>query len=466
VSEYRPVEISVVGSFVTRSIPDDLPALYRDGVLVDPRNGTPMEMDAYSVYLALKALERTRGYNLYAEKLAIAKTMLGRMRTCASVWSHGAWSGSPEEIHMRFTAASVRLLVEALHDGLVDGPDIVAWALKRHLGYSEPLTTGLWYLHDSFEVRDARLPHPQKPKANAAWGSGPADCLVLNTHVDTLSTILDVLRRVDLRDEDREFFAGQLRQGLAALDMVLRPNDSRRWRTFASFDSAMRSLLFGTFGGSRRPFRDIRHRAAKAVRRAIVDGYFPLRRDIRGAMPGFVYGDGYLERDISLKGRGFEYHVVNAFDLIRLVLQAGGSAYPLAPALRDRCERLVDAAIDYAIGSTYWNYQIASMRESARAILLCETILARIGSMETPGAPRPWMSAYCAIRRALPPSAAILGYDPFIVDDETLSYAPPENCDIVHLRNGTTLLVDLRSEDAVLAASNRSHAAGSVRAAS
>lgn len=446
------VEVSVVGSFVGRSIPDELSALYSGTTLVDPRNGTPMEMDAYSVYLALKALERTRDLDFHADKFAIVKALLGRMHSCKTVWSHGAWTRSPQEIHMRFTAAAVRLLVEALDDTLINDPEIVSWALKHHLRYAEPLDAGLWFLHDTFEMMDGALPHPQKPQPNRVWGSGPRNCLVLNTHVDTLSTILDVLRRVPLRQEDHEYFSVQLHAGLAALEMVLAPNDTASWRAFALFDSLMREMLFSTFDGVR---GTIRHRMAKGLRRAIIEGYFPLRRRLRCAVPGFAFPDGYLERDISLKGRGFEYHIVNAFDLVRLMLQLRNGFTSQSAAVEAVCGRLVDAAIDYALGSNYWRFQIASMRESTRAILLCETIVARIGSMASPSAPAHWVSAYCAIRRALPPSAAILGYDPFIVDANVPSFAPPENCDVFRLHNGTTLSINLGSEEAVLAVSER-----------
>ena len=451
---FSSVEISVVGSFIARSVPEDLDRLYRGGVLVDPRNGTPMEMDAYSVYLALKALERTRGYNLHAEKRAIVKAALSRMRSCKTVWSHGAWTGSEDEIHMRFTAAAVRLLVEATSDALVDNPEVVVWALKHHLRYAEPLDRGLWFLHDTFELNDAVLPHPQKPRFNRAWGSGPRNCLVLNTHVDTLSTIMHVIQRVPLRTEDRDYFTRQLEAGLEAMELVLAPNSVVSWRAFTLLDSLMREILFSTFGASR---GTLRYRIAKVLRRAIIGAYFPLRRRFRCQMPAFSFSDGYLERDISLKGRGFEYHVVNAFDLVRLVLQAKVSGYPLSEALKLRCTSLIDAAIDYAIGSNYWRYQVVSMRESTRAILLCETIIARIGSMASPSVPTHWIAAYCAIRRALPPTAAMLGYDPFIVNENAPPFAPAENCDVFRLQNGATLLINLSTEEGVLAASKRPH---------
>ena len=75
-----------------------------------------MEMDAYSIYLALKAIELSTGSSLQALKKRLADAVVRRMDQCGGFWRHGAWTGSELEIHMRFTAAAIRLLVEAAQD--------------------------------------------------------------------------------------------------------------------------------------------------------------------------------------------------------------------------------------------------------------------------------------------------------------------------------------------------------------
>ncbi|MDE2181437.1 MAG: hypothetical protein KGJ78_00295 [Alphaproteobacteria bacterium] len=430
----------MIGSFERRRIPDGLRAMVKDGVPVDPRNGTPMEMDAYSVYMALKALEIAYGVDFAAEKEVLAQSVVRRMT--APAWSHGAWTGSPHEIHMRFIAAGIRLMVEAHGDGLLRDAGVILRAVERLLAYSEPLERGRWYLHDSLEMPKIELPHPHKRLPNRAWGSSEANCLVLNTHLDTLSTVIHVLRRIPLSTEIKYSLILRVEEGLAALELVLSHNESPLWRRFSRVDVEVRKRLFHTYG--HRPQWSL---GARLLRRGIRDGYFPVRQHIRSAAPGFVHPDGYLERDISLRGRGFEYHVVNAFDLIRLVLEAEAELI-LSSSLKARCEALVDAAINHAIDSPYANYLYASMRDSTRPILLCETILARLGSMPDPSLPQRWIRAYCRIRQRLPPSAAILGYDPFIVG--RCGSPSRKLYDIVTLRNGRILEIDLTSGTAVI----------------
>ncbi|MDE2111706.1 MAG: hypothetical protein KGJ79_11245 [Alphaproteobacteria bacterium] len=441
------VTVSVIGSFVTRRIPEDLPLLFQGGIAIDPRNDTPMEMDAYSIYLALKALERTSGRDYSTERTALVEAVVGQMQICGGFWSHGAWTGSRREVHMRFTAAAIRLLAEALEDGLVNDPELIVDALERHLSFSERLSCGLWFLHDTLETEWAGVAHPHKPRRNKAWSSSEKNCLVLNTHMDTLSTLLHVMRRVPMRDQDKVRFQLLVREGLHSLKAVLMPSVSLRWRTFAAVDSIIRSVVFASYIGRLPRSRHLERKVLKVLRIGILGAYFSLRRAIRSHIPAFAFPDGYLERDISLMGASFEYHVVNAYDLARLMTQAREYGLAVDDGLFDRCDELIDAAINYAIGSSYWKYHLATTSETTRAILLCEAILLRASSLEPSGIPKGWIKAYCAIRRVLPPSAAILGYDPFIVAGASPNLLPPDRCDLIRLRSGKTLMIDLETAE-------------------
>jgi len=431
--------ISIVGSFTTLALPGDLPRLLYNGVLCDPRNGSPMEMDAYSVYLALKGLEKTTCSQYLAERSQICDALLRRLSDCGGFWRHGAWTKSETEIHMRFTAAAIRLLVEAFEDGLIASPGIIVETLKRHLAYSEPLTRGTWFLHDSLEHASADLPYPQKRLSNTAFGSSHRNCLALNTHVDTISTILNVLQRIPLSTAERNFFTRAAVSGLAALDLVLGRSRSPFWRPFSAFDRLMRTMAFRSSGPGGGPAgQRIKRKIYGFIRRT----WFPLRQHIRSQLPAFAFPDGYIERDIALAGTSFEYHLVNVYDLARLLIQL--REYPLAghAALLRRCGSLIDAGLDYAIRTSYFDFLIASTRENARAILLCEAILARLSTRGEKTAPPHWARAYCIIRQLLPPSPAILGYDPFTVMEADVR----GERDIMRLRSGKSLSVDRTGE--------------------
>ena len=139
----------------------------------------------------------------------------------------GAWTGSVKEIHMRFTSAAIRLLAEAFADGLIDNPRIVLDALKRHLSFAEDLVHGTWFLHDLLERPEAGLPNPRGAAgriSNHAWGSSTTNCLVLNTHIDTVSTCIYLLKELQLSAPDREYLLSTIDAGMAALKCVLTPN--------------------------------------------------------------------------------------------------------------------------------------------------------------------------------------------------------------------------------------------------
>jgi hypothetical protein len=86
-------------------------------------------------------------------------------------------------------------------------------------------------------------------------------------------------------------------------------------------------------------------------------------------LPGYVFPNGYLERDVGLHGITFDYHVVNVWDLAKFLLQYKESGIVMDAELSDRCVELIDRGIDCAVRSSYWCYLVASMRQSSVAIV-------------------------------------------------------------------------------------------------
>jgi hypothetical protein len=407
-----------------------------------------MEMDAYSAYLALKAVEIISGADYSSERKILADAIITRMQECSGFWWHGAWTGSNREIHMRFSAAALRLLCEALGDRLIRNPSIVTEALKKHLSYSDGLDQGTWFLHDSLET--AGSVHPQGPLKNTALGSSPENCLVLNTHVDTLCTLIYALKRVPMPDEDQAFFRSQLASGLSALAAALDLKQTILWRYFSSFDAIVRNALFESY--SRPPSAGyVSVFIRRLCRAAIIRLYYPMRHRIRSRLHGFIFSDGYIERDIALNGIGFNYHLVNICDLSRFLIQANEFKFEFDESLIKQCGRLIDDGIEYAIRTPYWAYLISDTdikEDSGRAIRFCETILARLATRrKDEPIPQSWIHAYCVLRRKVQsPSAAILGYDPFIVAESNKRAVVRKGWDFLKLRNGQNIAINLANE--------------------
>ncbi len=429
--------ITVVGSFLEAGLPSELSKFFPKGILIDRRNGTPMEMDGYSLYLGLRAMERRHGVDFSAQRKAIVDALLMRMKSCNGFWTHGPWTDSDCEIHMRFTAAAIRLLSEALLDGLLAEPAVVVDALRKHLSYREEIKFGTWFLHDSLEVPGVWPRHPNGIVFNGVWNSTENNCLVLNTHVDTLATAIYVLRHVDMSDADRQEFTRLIQSGLNALSGVLDEHLMDAAQSFAKADVWVRAQVFRTYS-------EPSTTAKLLLRKFIQEVYFRVRKRLQPRHPTFVFPDGYLGRDIGLIGTYFEYHYINAQDLARLLIQLREWGGRNDSAFMKRCGLLIDRAIDYAVQSSYLNYLVASTKDNARAVMLCETILARLSLSPEGAIPQHWSKAYCRIRREVAPTPALLGYDPFIVGNtESEEWAIP-GWDVGRLRDGRQFAINIQ----------------------
>lgn len=438
--------IVVWGSFGIAQLPSDLATFYRDGVLIDRRNGTPMEMDSYSLYLALKALELRDRRSYENERAMLVHTVLRRMEACGGFWFHGPWTKSEKEVHLRFSAAAIRLFVDALKDGILADPQIIVRTLRKHLSFREEIEFGTWFLHDSLEQKGVWPHHPNRLVANNIWKSSDNNCLVLNTHVNTLVTSLYVLNNVLLSLEDTKFIAGLVRSGLASLNEVLKVRWTTEAEQFCRFDKLVRDCLFRTYSDDGSWIRTL---WKKALRKGIHKLFFSARQFAQVHFPTFAFGDGYLGRDIGLPGDAFEYHYINAYDLVRLLIQLAEWNEPEDSTLTQRCGTLIDLAITYAIESDYWHYFKSSMWhtgrpkawQTGRPMALCELILARLGTTSKLP-PDSWVRAYCFVRRSLPPTPALLGHDPLIVADSGLDPVLDEGWDFGVLRNGRRFAIN------------------------
>lgn len=441
---------TIVGSCYAAKLPEELDLFLENGILIDRRNRTPMEMDGYSLYLALVALERISGRDLRAEKKRLVDAVVDRF--CKTgFWTHGAWTKRDNEVHMRFTAAAIRLLIEASDDGLLPDREIIIEALKKHIAYSETISGGLWFLHDSLEV-PGNSDFYRNANKFGAWGATPENCLVLNTHLDTLATLLHFLKRIEASEDEKRVLDEKIESGLSSLAVVLSARIPSRWRILGVLDSAVRTVFFKTHE---------RQSASNRFIQRVVRRYFRARRLFKCAYPHFVMSDGYLERDIGLNGTAFEYHTANVYDLARLAIQLRQSNDHRHHAVREQCEAIVDRGLDYATRTTYRHYWRAAMAENGKPVLLCEAILARLATMpDQQPVPQAWITAYCEIRRRTPPSPAIAGYDPLTVAAATRIAPPASDVDRGLLHDGRRFSIDLIKERIALDGARLSGFAG------
>lgn len=432
------------------NVPEDFPCFFADGIPVHRRHGTPHELDIYALYLGLRALECREDCDYSDLRAQIVKGVLARREICDGFWYHSHWPGSHVGSGLRSTSAAIRLLVEAHFDGLIDDEDQIVSSLHKHLSFGERLDDGsLWFYHDSFESSVRSSVSPFKSFKNRVWGSSEGNTLILNSHIDTLRTILHVLTWVDaLRDADRRSFTAKLYSGLAALQHVLVPRNGPACSLFQCTDSFVRRQIFNSYD-----------QASSAVGKVWVklwrQYYSRLRPHLKARFPSFQFKDGYLERDISLSGMAFRYHVVNTWDLARLALQLEAHRIDIDLAVKSR--EMARKGLEYAFSPSYLEFVEHCCRKGQGfGIRLCEALFTFFQREQLLN--DTWIRRYVTIRRCLPPTPALLGYDPIVIDRslirDTRIIAEFEldiqSTDVLILSKGRYLIVNFGDYDTVL----------------
>jgi hypothetical protein len=214
-------------------------------------------------------------------------------------WRHGSWKAKPE-IHARFHWDGIRLLLAehsvAPDESLLDAARRAGAFAEENL--SEELEDDrLWFLNDSAEgATRLRIGSP-------VLGRSPRNSLCLNTHVLALCVLHEL---ADVTPGDHRY-SRSYRRGMAGLEAVLALRGGN-WATKALDRMLARILDWKVPQGAReRALRFLFYRAADSL-------YWRVRERV----PGLVFGNGYLDRDLGVTMLADEHHVVNLKDLLEL----------------------------------------------------------------------------------------------------------------------------------------------------
>lgn len=388
-------------------------------------------MDLSALYNGLKVLEccSTRCYHRL--KLAIVDEVIERRRSKGGFWKHNEWTNEKEEVHLRFSSSAIRLLVDASVDGLVPQSEVME-PLKTHLAFGEYLSRdSYWFFHDSFESPSSECDfYRHRSVPNRHFGSSVRNQLVLNSHVDTLTTILHVLYWLDdLNEQEKRELGKYLEEGLNALSRVLESTGNLWEYLFSILDPWARRRHFSNYDHTRYKYRpvqtlDIAHprkvlrRCGKRLRRMIPsEFYFAYARPHLKSKSGLlVHNDGFLDRDLCIRGKPAAYHIINIRDLSRLAhyLELQG----MRPDLAEQLWSLSRAGLDYVFLSTYSDFLKDSFQYDGRGTQLCEAYYLRFIHAKT--LRNLDLHRYTYVRRHVPPSPALLGSDTSILPKELL----------------------------------------------
>ncbi|MFW9970746.1 MAG: hypothetical protein ACFFDF_11160 [Candidatus Odinarchaeota archaeon] len=456
--------------FLKANIPDDFDYFFKNGTPIHrvqrkDFHNKPQEWEVYSLYLGLKALECRENVKYTKLKKKIIEAILMRQESCGGFWYQNQWTNSGKEIHLRYSAAAIRLLTEAYNDKLIEKKETVLNPLLFHLSFYDKLNNGsLWFLHDSLEHPETKFNFYSKKnvEVNRLWGSSLTNQLVLNTHLDTLVTILYALFYIhDLSDREKEILTNYTKLGLSGLKLVLTPRLKIIRYLYQYIDKFARNKHFRKYDHTKYRFKFlVTQKKTNKLFRIIyrlrpLDFYFLFIRTKLKSMSGlYIHKDGFIDRDLTIKGRPALYHLINIWDFAELAHLLRFTK--IENSLVNQIDDYVQKGIEYSFSSTYNDFIKDSFEYYCVAILLCEILYIQFQRFGEITAER--IKRYIFIRKNLPPSPALLGYDPAIILPQlTCEYKKLETlninatkADVLILDINKYLIINISNSDIIL----------------
>lgn len=343
------LSVTLQGSLSNVILPDDLSKILIENKLYKINTDVEVEMDIPSVFYSLKFLKKLQPDENDWEK---------KLFNCAyhpisngGFFVHNHWKSN--EVHLRFTSAVLLFLVnEVQYD--INNPICIyiEKALETHFSYGEHLEIGYWFLHDSHEKNGDYYPDYTGVKS-VLWGKSLNNYLILNTHIDTLI----LLESAKIKGYNINY--SKYSKGYQSLDFILKIKPC----LYHFFDSKIRNLL-------------IRQKVKKPtglLHSLLLKYYARIRFKFKHKKPLFFYNDGFSEREVGLTGESLGYHVVNLWDLSRLMILLKNNNLTDKLDIENAKIRL-SKGFDYLLkNKNYFNFNLKYFETNCSKI--CEAII-------------------------------------------------------------------------------------------
>ena len=424
-------------------LPDDLDSFFAAGIPVI-RSGIhqdkPHEMDSYSLYLGLKAMERRFNCSFLSQKKKILEALLKSLDKSGGFWKHDHLP--VKQSHgLRSTASAIKTLLEGYKDRLFEDREKIIELINRQIWYYEKIgKEQMWFLHDSIEATDEN-PAIRNISDSIAWNSSASNAFVLNTHLDTLNMLLKAVWELEINPEDsayKKLFTA-INQGIKSLKLVFPPyqHSSPEYYFFCKIDHYLRNFIFRFFP------TNLNHWIVKKM----INQYSIIRRKVKMKYPLLQFPDGYTDRDLKYLSKSFFYHLVNIYDAAVLAKRSQNLNF-VNQNIKSGLIDLVQQGFTYALRPAYFNYWKQKTREGHCGICQYLEIFILTWQIGVPIIKRA-VRKYIEIRNMIAPPPSVLGYDPDITETEIPDlYAifSTEKVDIIPVK-GCILLINHGNSD-------------------
>lgn len=258
------------------------------------------ETDAEPLFDLVNQIEEDNGEVLYEYKKKIVTALLDRKKHCNGFFKHRSFRGD-EDSQLRATSAIIRTLVAASKD--FDVNDEIKEIAAKHFSYYFEWINGIWFCHDSSE-REGVL--AKGVIQSGVWRKDKANTLTLNTHVDSLSTLLYLLKN---KPEYKDDYLDLVNKAIISINQLLTLNEYNNTikTVIQKFDYSFFTLELNRFLNKKKRLF-ITKLYDFIIWNNIVKRFFPF----------IFYNNGFIGRDLAVTNRHFDYHIINMLDLLRL----------------------------------------------------------------------------------------------------------------------------------------------------
>lgn len=299
------------------------------------------EMSGESMYSAIKGLEKETGQDYSEYRGRIVMAIVDRMASCNGILSHTSLVPGKTDTQLRATNSAIRVLIQAQLDGYGVLKELKQ-LLPYHFQFYMEWGGGVWFCHDQSEyekeIRKCQL-------QTTVWKKEKYNTLTLNTHLDSLNTLLLLLKnRNQICIDNYAFYENLLIKGLTALNTLINKD------TKGVFSSVLQ-LLDKRFYFLHKSNNPILHFVVRAFDRFVHPFLF------KNITPVFFFNYGYIARDMAVKSRHMDYLPANIADMLRFYSLLEGNSQISKTINMEVLKTIIDKAISllFELDSLYLN---------------------------------------------------------------------------------------------------------------
>jgi hypothetical protein len=259
------------------------------------------EMTGEIMYYALKEYEQNNGISQIEKKRKIVDALLNRKYFCGGAFYHKSFNGE-KDTQLRATSAVIRTLLASEKDGFkID--KVFKEVCEHHFSFYFRWKDGIWFCHDSSEL-DGKT--PTSHLKTKAWGKESRNTVTLNTHLDSLTSLLMAINAKDIGFYKK--YKDIANKGVVAINTVLETTNKKT--IVNTFLQNIDAYLFNKY------LKKITSKNKfNVLYQKIVHPFL-----FKILSPTLFFSNGFIGRDLSVANIHVDYLVVNVTDFLRLLV--------------------------------------------------------------------------------------------------------------------------------------------------